>query len=147
MAARGAVRYGTVSSATGGKKRVFPRDGMGKCSRLFTAGWEWDGKVGSHFVEGMEREYTISWDGTGRETMPRRESVGKCAGNIFGESVGNIVGNAVVLPRIICLDHLHNVQTHARRVFGVANTGPSHLFGPPSNGCAGFGGFAWFGSA
>ena len=40
---------------------VFPRDGTGKGSRLLTAGWEWDGKVGSHLVDGTGSEYTISW--------------------------------------------------------------------------------------
>ena len=56
------------------KKRAFPRDGMGKYSRLFTVAWEWDGKVGSHSVDGMGRDYTISrWEGTGREKIPGRE--------------------------------------------------------------------------
>ena len=52
---------------------VFSRDGMGKCFRLLTAGWEWDGKVGSHLVDGTGRDYTISWwDRTGRDRETRR---------------------------------------------------------------------------
>ena len=46
--------------------RVFPRDSMGKGSRLFTAGWEWDGKVGSHVVDGIgrwEATWLTGWDG------------------------------------------------------------------------------------
>ena len=47
---------------------------MGKGSRLFTAGWGRDGKVGSRFVDGTEWEYTISWwDGTGRDREAGRE--------------------------------------------------------------------------
>ena len=92
---------------------AFPRDGTGKCSRLSTTGWEWDGNVGSHLFDGMGRDYTTSWwNETGRETIPGRTSVGMPVGYIFGESVGNIVGNAVVLPNIICLD-LYSVQPHA----------------------------------
>lgn len=34
---------------------------MEKNSILFTAGWAWDGKVGSHLVDEMGREYTICW--------------------------------------------------------------------------------------
>ena len=79
----------------------------------------------------MGRDYTTSWwNETGRETIPGRTSVGMPVGYIFGESVGNIVGNAVVLPIITCLErlyNLYNVQLNARSAFGVANTGPSHL--------------------
>ena len=56
---------------------------MGKCFRLFTAGWEWDGNVGSHLVNGTGRDYTISW----------RDGIGERIGNIVGKSVGNIVIN------------------------------------------------------
>ena len=60
---RGAEKFG-----------VFPRDGMGKGSRLLTAGWEWDGKVGSHSVDGTGWEYTISCrDGTGQDHGTGRE--------------------------------------------------------------------------
>ena len=72
----GTARYGMgngLSAAGGKKKRVFPRDGMGKGFRLFTTGWEWDGKVGSHLVDGTGRDYTISWwDRTGRDRETRR---------------------------------------------------------------------------
>ena len=45
---------------------VFPWDDMGKASRLLIAGQEWDGKLGSHLVDGTGWECTISWrDGTG----------------------------------------------------------------------------------
>ena len=55
---------------------VVPRDGMGKASHLFTAGWELDGKVGSHLDDWTGWEYTISWwDGIG-------EWVGKSVGNV-----------------------------------------------------------------
>ena len=38
------------------------------------AGWEWDGKVVSHLVDGTGREYTISWwDGTDRDQRTGRE--------------------------------------------------------------------------
>ena len=43
--------------------QIFPRDGMyvGKCSRLLTAAWERNGKVGSHLVDGTGCEHTIFW--------------------------------------------------------------------------------------
>ena len=86
------IRYETVSPAAVTKKKVFPRDGMGKVSRLFTVRWKLDGKVGSHLVDGMGWDYKISWwDGTERKTVPGRQQVG----SIFGESVGNIVGKSV----------------------------------------------------
>ena len=48
--------------------RVFPRDSMGKGSRLFTAGWEWDGKVGSHLVDGTGQDGATRFHGgTGRD--------------------------------------------------------------------------------
>ena len=47
---------------------------MGKGFRLFTTGWEWDGTVGGHLVDGTVRDYTISWwDGTGRDRGTSRE--------------------------------------------------------------------------
>ena len=52
---------------------------------LFTAGWEWDGKVGSHLVDGMERDYTISW----------WDGIEERVGNTGGKSVGSIVGKSV----------------------------------------------------
>ena len=45
---------------------VFPRDGMGRCSRLCSAEWEWDGKVGSHVDDGIgrwEATWLTGWDG------------------------------------------------------------------------------------
>lgn len=38
---------------------LFPGDGIGERSRLFTAGWEWDGNVRSVVVDGERRECTI----------------------------------------------------------------------------------------
>ena len=100
MAARGAVRYGTVSSATGGKKRVFPRDGMGKCSRLFTAGWEWDGNVGSHLADGTGR-YRGTGRGYSREIgRAHSREIGREHGREIGREYGRetltgMVGNAI----------------------------------------------------
>ena len=37
----------------------------------------------------------VGQDGTGRETIPGRQSVGKSVGIIFGESVRRIVGKSV----------------------------------------------------
>ena len=55
---------------------------MGKGFRLFTTGWEWDGTVGGHLVDGTVRDYTISWwDETGRETIRRRVEVGISVGH------------------------------------------------------------------
>ena len=64
---------------------VFPRDGMGKCFRLFAAGWEWDGKVGSHLVDGTGQDHTTSW----------WDGIWERVGNLVRKSVGNIVGNLV----------------------------------------------------
>ena len=51
---------------------------MEKGSRLLTAGREWDGKAGSHLVDGTGRESTISWrDGI-------MERVGNRSGNRSG---------------------------------------------------------------
>lgn len=45
-----------------------PEGRYGKSSRLFTAGWKWNGKVDIHLVDGMEQEYTMFWrDGTGND--------------------------------------------------------------------------------
>ena len=87
---------------------------MGKCSRLFTAGREWDGKVGNHLVDGIGREDTILWRyGTGREPIfggtvrygnhfsAVREMIGERVGNRSGigreygreTQSGNAVGN------------------------------------------------------
>ena len=69
---------------------------MGKSSRLLIAGREWGGKAGSHLVEWMRRESTISWrDETGRHHGTGREQVGKPAGYIVGKSVGSIVEKLV----------------------------------------------------
>ena len=46
---------------------------MAKSLRLFYEGWEWDGKVGSHLVDGIGRKNTIFWRyGKGRGTIFRR---------------------------------------------------------------------------
>ena len=67
---------------------------MGKGSRLLTTGRKWDGKPGSHLVDGTRRESTISWrNGTGRYHGTGREQVGNLVGYKVGRSVGNIVDN------------------------------------------------------
>ena len=74
----GTARYGmgTFYSPQADFFWVFPRDGTGKCFRLFTAGWEWDGKVGSHLVDETGRDYTIFWwDGAGRNRGKGREQI------------------------------------------------------------------------
>ena len=76
---------GTRGADTGrdrlaGNVWVIPRDGMGKGSRLFTAGREW--KVGSHLVDGTGWEYTDSW----------REGIVERIGNRSGTSAGNRLG-------------------------------------------------------
>ena len=79
---------------------------MGQGSSLLTAGREWDGKAGSHLVDG-----TGSWNGsgTGREIgrvhsreIGRehsreigREHSRESVGNMFGKTVGNTVGKSV----------------------------------------------------
>ena len=69
---------------------------MEKGSGLLTAGREWDGKAGSHLVDGTGRESTTFWrDETGRDHETGREQVGKSVGYIVGNSVGNIVGKSV----------------------------------------------------
>ena len=54
---------------------VFPRDGVGKCSRLLTAGWEWDRKV-RHLIDGMGRDGTgnVSRSGIGWRTRRGTQS-------------------------------------------------------------------------
>ena len=80
------------------KNGAFPRDGMGEGSRLFTTGWELDGKVRSHLVHGVGRDYIISrgWDETGRETIPGREYVGNSVGHISWERSGTWSGIIVL---------------------------------------------------
>ena len=53
---------------------------MGNGSRLFSAGWRQDGKVGSHSVGRTKGAYTISrWDETGRDRRTGRHiDRGKC---------------------------------------------------------------------
>ena len=61
-------------AVAGGFFPVFPTDGLGKGSPLFTAGWEWDGNVGSHLVDKTGWESAIYWwDGTGRDEGAGRE--------------------------------------------------------------------------
>ena len=51
---------------------------MGKCSNLLTAGRGWDGKAGSHLIDGTGPDSTISWrDGI-------MERVGNRSGNLSG---------------------------------------------------------------
>ena len=78
---------------------------MGKCFRLLTAGWEWDGKVGSHLVDGTGRDYTICWwDGSGRDRGMGREysrDVGREHSREIGrekygrETLSGMVGNTM----------------------------------------------------
>ena len=70
---------------------------MGKCSRLLTAGREWDGKVGNHLVDGIGREDTILWRyGTGREPIfggtVRYGNHFSAVREMIGERVGNRSG-------------------------------------------------------
>ena len=85
------------------KMRVFPEDSLDFFPLLFTAGWEWDGKLGSLFVDGMGldfvRDFFVGRDGTGNNT---RSGIDR--GHLVGKSFGNVVGNTVVLPSIICRD-------------------------------------------
>lgn len=58
---------------------------MGKCSRSFTAAWEWNGKVKKSF--GL-------WDGMGVQDFLTGRHRGKGqehVGNMVGKSVGNVV--------------------------------------------------------
>ena len=69
---------------------------MGKDFRLFSAGWEWDGKVGSHLVDGTGRDYTIFVGGTGRDRGTGRE-YGREIGREYGrETLAGMVGNTLV---------------------------------------------------
>ena len=68
----GTKRYPFSPPQAEKKKWVFPSDGMGKGCRLLTAGREWDGKAGSHWVDGTGRDGsprylggTRSWNGSG----------------------------------------------------------------------------------
>ena len=63
---------------------------MGEGSRLLTAGCEWDGKAGSHLVDG-----TGSWNGSGTGREIGREHSGEIGRARSRESVGNIVGKTV----------------------------------------------------
>ena len=69
---------------------VFPRDGMGIVFRLFSPGWEWDGKVGSRLVNGTGRNR-----GTGREysrEIGREHS--RDIGEYGRETLSGMVGSA-----------------------------------------------------
>ena len=67
---------------------------MGKRFRLYTAGWERDGKAGRQKVDGMGWELIISrWDGNGREIKRSgNKSVNKSV-NKSGNKLGNKSGN------------------------------------------------------
>ena len=68
----------------------------GKGFRLFTAGWEWDGNVGSHLVDGTRRDHTISrWDGTGRDRGTSREYSREISREYDRETLSGMVGNTM----------------------------------------------------
>ena len=97
---------------------VFPSDGMGKGTRLLTAGREWDGKARSRLVDGTGPESTIYWrDGTGRDHGTGREKVRKSVGNIVGKSLGSIVGkSAGNSPEIDRERSRENGREHSREI-------------------------------
>ena len=77
---------------------------MGIGSRVFTTGWEWDGKVGSHLVDGTGRDYTIClWYETGRDRGTGREysrEIGREHSREIGrehsrETLSGMVGNTM----------------------------------------------------
>ena len=75
---------------------VFRSDGIGKRPVLLTAGREWDGKAGSHLVDGTGREPRIFWwDGMGRNHGTGQEQVEISVEYVVGNAVGNIIGKAV----------------------------------------------------
>ena len=63
---------------------------MGNGSRLFTAGWGQDGKVGSHLGDRTKGEYHTRFPGG-----TRREGIGEPAGTSIGENFSKSARNMV----------------------------------------------------
>ena len=95
----GTVSYRTMHVQQQQQRRYAQRRGSHTNTPEYLAAqgavaWPVPGKYKGYARDGTGlHDFLVGRDGTGREAIPGRESVGKSVGNIFGESVGNIPGS------------------------------------------------------